>query len=540
MSVGDLYEVERTGEFAVTRVRRRSKQQASVDTSASAAITVLTDDAALADAIHDAAAAAHPVATATTLDEAAELAASGRCGILFTDQLSTQLTLRRAMQQLREAEPALVVIAVGSTGDQNGLISLLSAGIVDRLMLKPVTPSLAQIVLKSAVQQHRTLQTSATAVALVEQPEPPVVLAELQRHASNEMTEARVQPSPAEIVVPASMSPAAATPPQRIDIPRRRWVAVIAAALVVAGVVGWMTASRKPTIDPQAVIASNLDAAQRAFREGHAFEPRGQSAFDYYNTVLALDPSNMAAQHGIDQIADRIASQAGMAIARRQVAAAIVALDSIRRVRPEHRQLKELQAQLEAAQETLAATSVPERVEPAPQPPPKAAPAAVAATTLQRNVEAQAREVAQAAEALKRDQLALADAQQQFAARIEAAEAQLAAVRKEREAIEAAPALAAAAPAPVAPAAPAPKLAHMVQPEYPLDARRSGAEGWVNVSMSVMPTGNVVDPRVEQTSNGTMFNRAALAAVRRWKYQPFASADPQRVTVRVEFRMEER
>ena len=61
--------------------------------------------------------------------------------------------------------------------------------------------------------------------------------------------------------------------------------------------------------------------------------------------------------------------------------------------------------------------------------------------------------------------------------------------------------------------------------------------------MSVTPAGNVLDPRVEESSNGTQFNRAALAAVRKWKYEPFVAADPQatrRVTVRVDFRMEER
>src|SRR5262245_32846800 len=103
MSVGDLYDVERTGEFAVTRVRRRSKQAqldatpldaTRSDSSKRVAITILTDDAALADAIHDAAAASHPVATASTLDEAVELAANGRCGILITDQLSTPSELR--------------------------------------------------------------------------------------------------------------------------------------------------------------------------------------------------------------------------------------------------------------------------------------------------------------------------------------------------------------------------------------------------------------------------------------------------------------
>src|SRR5215207_1595327 len=102
MSVGDLYDVERTGEFAMTRVRpRRRPQQANVGPSGSVAIAVLTDDAALADTIHDAAAANHPVATATTLDEALELAANGRCGILITDQVTGLPVFRRMTQRLR-------------------------------------------------------------------------------------------------------------------------------------------------------------------------------------------------------------------------------------------------------------------------------------------------------------------------------------------------------------------------------------------------------------------------------------------------------
>ena len=568
MSVGDLYDVERTGEFAVTRVRRRS-QQAKPDTAQNNAtqnnatqnnatqndatqidatrrvpIAVLTDDATLADAIHDAAAASHPVATASTLDEALELAAHGRCGILITDHLSTPSALRQMTQRLRKAEPALIVVAVGNNGDQGGLMSLLSAGIVDRLMLKPLTPSLAQVVIKSAVQQYRTLHGVGTAVSLVEQPEPAVVLVDLKRHAANDLTEVRrdVQPSPAEVVAPAStVGPTTPSRPQ--NIPRPPWIAVAAALLAVAGLMWWVAAQRKPAIDPQAVIVSNLAAAQRAFREGHALEPRGQSAFDYYNTVLALDPANATAHQGIDQIADRFAAQAGMAIARGQVAAAIVALDGIRRVRPEHRQLQELQEQLDAAQEKLAA-AVPEHVQPAPQPPPKAAPAPAISPSAQRNVEAQARAVAEAAAALERDQQELATAQRQFAAKIEAAEAQLAAAHQQVVEVPpiAALAPAATAPAATAPATPTPRLARMVRPEYPSEALRTGAEGWVSVSLSVTPAGNVIDPRVEQSSNSTLFNRAALAAVRKWRYEPFASADPlasQRLMVRVEFRMQE-
>jgi protein TonB len=544
MSVGDLHDVGRTGEFAVTRIRRRPKQ-VTIDPTAGVAITVLTEDPALADAIHDAAAASHPVATARTLDETVELAASGRCSILLTDQISNAQALRLMTQRLRKAQPALVVIAVGCASDQNGLISLLSAGLVDRLMLKPVTAALAQIVLKSAVQQHRTLQGAGGAVMEPQSAhkEPATVLVELKRNsAANDLTEVKLdlQPSPAEVVVPASTA-APAAPSRRTDIPRPPWFAVVAALLAVAGLVYWVAADREPAIDPQAVIASNLAAAQRALDEGNALEPRGRSALDHYTTVLALDQTNVAAQQGIDQIADRFAAQAGVAIDRGQVAAAIIALDSVRRVRPEHRQLRELQQRLDAAQATYAAKAPgPMAVTPAPTP--KATPASAAASA-QQKLDARARAVAEAAEALKRDQQKLASAQQQFALKMEAEQAQLAAARKESAEESVEPPAPAAAPAVAAPEPASPRLVRIVKPEYPQDALIKGAEGWVNVSMLVTPAGNVQDPRVEETSNGTLFNRAAISAVRKWKYQPFVAVEPQekrRVTVRVDFRMEGR
>ena len=373
MSVGDLHDVGRTGDFAVTRLRRRPKKQVTVDPTASVSIAVLTEDAALADAIHDAAAANHPVATASTLDEAVELATHGRCSILITDQISNQQALQLMTQRLRKAQPALVVIAIGCASDQHGPdqpafrrsrrppdAQAGHAGArTDRAQVRRSTaPHVAR-------RRHRRDACSSRSLP---QQEPAVVLVELQRHAAaNDLTEVRPrpQPSPAEVVVPASTVAPAATS-QRIDIPRPPWFAVVAALLAVAGLMYWVAAERKPAIDPQAVIANNLAAAQRALSEGHALEPRGRSALDHYTTVLALDPTNAAARQGIDQIADRFAAQAGVAIARGQVAAAIVALDSIRRVRPEHRQLRELQEQLDAAQATYAA-KVPEPVEATPK-----------------------------------------------------------------------------------------------------------------------------------------------------------------------------
>jgi TonB family protein len=110
-------------------------------------------------------------------------------------------------------------------------------------------------------------------------------------------------------------------------------------------------------------------------------------------------------------------------------------------------------------------------------------------------------------------------------------------------ALESAEAKLAAALEPVKPpesALPPPRLTRMVRPEYPQDALLTGAEGWVNVSMSITPDGDVLDPRVVERSNGMLFDRAAISAVRKWKYEPFAASEPQRVTVRVDFRMKGR
>jgi protein TonB len=76
----------------------------------------------------------------------------------------------------------------------------------------------------------------------------------------------------------------------------------------------------------------------------------------------------------------------------------------------------------------------------------------------------------------------------------------------------------------------------MVQPVYPQEALMRGLEGWVDVSLQVSPSGDVIAPRVEESSRGRMFNRAALNAVQQWKYEPRSeSADSERVRVRLKF-----
>jgi protein TonB len=59
-----------------------------------------------------------------------------------------------------------------------------------------------------------------------------------------------------------------------------------------------------------------------------------------------------------------------------------------------------------------------------------------------------------------------------------------------------------------------------VEPEYPMRARQRGIEGWVMVRFNVNKAGAVADPAVVKSHPGTIFDKAALAAVRRWRYNP--------------------
>jgi TonB family protein len=57
-------------------------------------------------------------------------------------------------------------------------------------------------------------------------------------------------------------------------------------------------------------------------------------------------------------------------------------------------------------------------------------------------------------------------------------------------------------------------------PDYPQRELRRGAEGWVAMSFMVSETGEVTDAMVESSSGGEGFERAALEALRKWRYRP--------------------
>jgi protein TonB len=79
-----------------------------------------------------------------------------------------------------------------------------------------------------------------------------------------------------------------------------------------------------------------------------------------------------------------------------------------------------------------------------------------------------------------------------------------------------------------------------VDPEYPPRAKQQGINGYVQVEFTISPVGTVTDAVVIDSKPPYVFDRAALRAVRRWKYNPMVKdgAAISRPGVTVHFRFD--
>ena len=82
-----------------------------------------------------------------------------------------------------------------------------------------------------------------------------------------------------------------------------------------------------------------------------------------------------------------------------------------------------------------------------------------------------------------------------------------------------------------------------VNPEYPIRAAQRGIEGWVEVEFTISPTGTVKEAQVIGYYPSSIFNNAALRAIRRWKYNPKIEdgkpVERPGVRVRLRFQLDE-
>ncbi len=96
-------------------------------------------------------------------------------------------------------------------------------------------------------------------------------------------------------------------------------------------------------------------------------------------------------------------------------------------------------------------------------------------------------------------------------------------------------ALSVSASAPMFAQSPAATPIYQVAPEYSAQLRHALAEGDVRVSFTVTPKGDVANARIVESSDRA-FEKAALDAVRQWKFAPAVKdGRPVSVTVQQDF-----
>ena len=59
-----------------------------------------------------------------------------------------------------------------------------------------------------------------------------------------------------------------------------------------------------------------------------------------------------------------------------------------------------------------------------------------------------------------------------------------------------------------------------IQPDYPIQARQRGIEGWVDVQFKIGADGSIRNPVAVSADPKQLFDRAAIQAVKGWKYSP--------------------
>lgn len=79
-----------------------------------------------------------------------------------------------------------------------------------------------------------------------------------------------------------------------------------------------------------------------------------------------------------------------------------------------------------------------------------------------------------------------------------------------------------------------------IPPQYPMRAQEMGIQGWVIVQFDISKIGTVIHPVVVRSHPKYIFDRAALQAIRHWRYSPQIEngAPVERVGVRTMIRFE--
>lgn len=260
-----------------------------------------------------------------------------------------------------------------------------------------------------------------------------------------------------------------------------------------------------------------------AYAESRLYAPAGDNALEYYLALRGKSPGDAAVASALTDLMPMLVIATEQARDREDFEEAGRLSALVERADPNHPSLQRLQNSIASARDT-----VQRRI-------------AQQALSAEQEAERQ-RQLAVEREAAQAEQQRLAAeqlAEQQRQAEREAAEreeaervaaeqraAQERAAEQQRQAQQRQQASAPAASAP-----PALRALSTPAPRYPPEALRAGQSGEVQVEFTVAPDGSVSDARVIRSDPPRIFDREAVAAVRRWRFEPVPAPVTTRRTI---------
>ncbi|WP_052347320.1 TonB family protein [Novilysobacter defluvii] len=271
-----------------------------------------------------------------------------------------------------------------------------------------------------------------------------------------------------------------------------------------------------------AAAAMDIEELRKAAREAYAgnrlYAPAGDNAVEYYLALRERRPEDPSAGSALTDLLPMTVIATEQSLVREDFEEGKRLIALLERTDASHPALDRLRRSAERGERELAARLAREQVTAEEQ--------AQRRAELERQRQAdQQREQEEAARRLAEQQAAEEEAARQAAAeQAGREEAERLAAERRREAARQQSQAAVATAADLRPLS-------IPAPQYPREALRAGRAGEVEVELTVGIDGSVTAARVIRADPARVFDRAALAAVEQWRFQPIASPVTARRTI---------
>lgn len=284
------------------------------------------------------------------------------------------------------------------------------------------------------------------------------------------------------------------------------------------------TAAQQVEAQADALAALGVDELRErgraAYAESRLYAPAGDNALEYYLALREKSPGDAAVASALTDLMPMLVIATEQARDREDFAESRRLAALVERADANHPALQRLVASIDSAEEAVQ-RRIAQQALSAEQEAERQRQLAVERERAQAEQQrAAAEQLAEQQRNAEREAAARAEAER-LAAEQRAAEERAA---EQRQAQQRAP----ASTAPSTPAAPTLRPLSTPAPRYPAEALRAAQSGEVQVEFTVARDGSVSDARVVRAEPARIFDREAVAAVRRWRFEPV----PEPVTTR--------